>query len=75
MLCLFANVTVILRAETIEDVVKDYVAIFIISEIDNKVLDVSKIPGFDKDMGLYMSHARAKLTDAKLFDEYVIESG
>ena len=78
LLCLFANVTILLRSETIEDVIKDYVAVHIISNVDNAMASVSKrfwkSKGLDLNLNLYMSHERAKQTDAKLFDEYVIES-
>ena len=35
LLCYFANICIIMRSESIEDIVKDYIAVEIISNIDN----------------------------------------
>ena len=35
MLCFFANCLIMLRSATIEDVIKDYIAVEIIANIDN----------------------------------------
>ena len=53
-LCLTANTLILLRAENIEDVIKDFVAVQVISEIDNIV--VKTIPRAESyDMDVYIS--------------------
>ena len=71
-MCLFANVTVLLRSGSIEDVVKDYVAVAVISGIDNQMASTFSDPGFATDLNLYMSHDRANLSDVRLFETYVL---
>lgn len=73
LLCLFANLTVLVRSDNIEDVVKDYVAVAIISSIDNQMASTFKEPNFPIDLNLYMSLQRDRLTDVQLLNEYVLE--
>lgn len=73
LLCLATNITVLLRSGSIEDVVKDYVAVAIISAIDNQMASTFNVPGFETDLKLYISKERARLTDAELFDEFVLD--
>jgi hypothetical protein len=35
IMCLLVNITILIRSETIEDVIKDYVSVLIISRIDD----------------------------------------
>lgn len=58
ILCLLTNVVILLRSESIEDVVKDYVAVAIISNIDNMIGATFKPPGVKLDLNVYMSLAR-----------------
>lgn len=73
ILCLLTNVVILLRSGSIEDVVKDYVAVAIISTIDNMIGGTFKPPGVKLDLLVYMSLDRDNLSDIELFDEYILD--
>lgn len=73
ILSLLTNVVILLRSESIEDVVKDYVAVAIVSTIDNMIGETFKPPGVKLDLNVYMSLERANLSDIEIFDEYILD--
>lgn len=73
MLCFFANCLIMLKSETIEDVIKDYIAVEIISNIDN--LMAATVTGDDvvPEMAVYMTLDRYNKTDGELLEDYIFD--
>lgn len=73
MLCFFANCLIMLKADNIEDVIKDYIAVEIISNIDN--LMAATVTGDDivPEMAVHMTLDRYNKKDGELLEDYVFD--
>ena len=72
-LCISANIIILLRSTSIEDVVKDYVCVAIIAQVDEVMATTLKDDEVDSELKVRMSDRRNALTDAQLFDEYILD--
>lgn len=69
-LCLFANTMILIRSDNIEDVIKDYVAVQVISEIDN--IMAGTVPLADKyDMKVFISRKQMQVSDRQIWANYI----
>lgn len=73
MMCFFANCLIMMRSESIEDVIKDFIAVEIISTIDN--LMAATVIGQDvvTDMSVFGTVERYKKSDGVLVEDYVFD--
>lgn len=72
ILCLFANLTILLRSGSIEDVVKDYVAVAIIASIDNMIGETFKRPGLKLNLNVFISIEENRKSDSQVFNEQIL---
>jgi hypothetical protein len=73
MLCFFANCLIMVKSGSIEDVIKDYIAVEIISNIDN--LMAATVTGDDvvPEMSVYLTLDRFTKTDGELLEDYIFD--
>ena len=70
--CFIANILIMLRAYDIEKCVKNFLAVIMISNVDNLMAKtVISYGDYDKDLNLQLSVAKEKLTDGELIWLYV----
>jgi hypothetical protein len=65
--CFFCNIFLTLYTDDIIDVVKDFVAVAIIAEVDNLMAGTVTADESDGSMKLYVSNDRMKMTDIEIF--------
>jgi hypothetical protein len=73
LMCFLANCLIMLRSETIEDVIKDFIAVEIISNVDN--LMAYTVTGQDviKNMTVFLTTERAEKSDGLLIEDYIFD--
>ena len=73
ILCVMANILIILRSENIEDVVKDFVAVMVIMEIDDIIGRTveGSIEDFVKDNEIWRSKENMAVSDIEIIKRYV----
>lgn len=71
VLCFLLNIVVMLRSDNIEDVIKDFVALEVISVIDDMM---AATIDEELDSRVYMSRARDKTNDWALLKDYVTDA-
>lgn len=73
ILCYAANLLIIVRSDNIEDVVKDFVAVMVIMEIDDMIGRTveAKIEDFVQDNEVWRSKENLHLSDTDIIHRYV----
>lgn len=71
LLCFLINIVIMLRSESIEDVIKDFVAVEVISTIDDMMAATCDE---ELDRRLYQTRDKASLDDGTLIQDYVMDA-
>lgn len=73
LLCFLVNCFIMIASGTIEDVIKDYIAVEIIATIDN--LMANTVSGDDKVEGMtvYLTLERFQKKDGELLEDYIFD--
>jgi hypothetical protein len=74
ILCFVVSCAILLRDETVEDVVMDFVAVEVIINIDNLMYATVKGDDLPKDLKVSYTRANYSERDACLFDKYIAEN-
>lgn len=73
LMCLFANLMVMLRSGSVEDTVKDFIAIEIISTVDDMMAGTVKGDGTSTPKNLLLKKERNNMWDGDLIDWFVFD--
>ena len=68
IMCLLVNVTILARSETIEDVIKDYVCVLIISQIDDAMSTTFNPPNIERN--IFMHEKQFRESNWKMWKRY-----
>ena len=67
-MCLLVNVTILARSESIEDVIKDYVCVLIISQIDDAMATTFNPPNIERN--IFMHEDQFRESNWKMWKKY-----
>lgn len=71
ILCFFCNAFLTVYAESIDDVVKDFVAVQIVSQVDDLMASTVTTDDSVDILKLYISNKRMRRTDIQIFNLFV----